>query len=151
MKYLLFLLLINITFNSVSAQNEHQFSNDKDTIKMSTPISTGSIYFLDKKTQVKLKKLAEKGDINAAFQLSQYFTLINKNNDEALKYLLIGARNGDVRAQYRVSQSFFNKKLYKEALFWAQEAKKNGISNLDEFIDPDEFIDEIKSEMNNQI
>lgn len=151
LKHLFLLFFIKMILNESYAQNTSKLPNNKEYInKMSNLTSTANTYHLDKETQLRLKDLAEKGDIDAAFRLSQYFTLVNKNDNEAVKYLLIGAKNGDVRAQYRVAQNFFKKKLYKDALFWANEAKKNGVEDLDKFIDPDEFINEIKAEINTQ-
>lgn len=106
----------------------------------SEPTSSGSIYGLPDERKEILMKEANSGDKDAAFTLYQHFAFSQLNDLEENKWLEIAARNGHIGAQYNLAVRFKEKRQLEKALYWANEALKNGE------VDAAKLIDEINRE-----
>lgn len=140
--FFLIILLINIVFftNQPSIYEGKKMSDPATTNiygseKASEPISTASIYALDRESISFLEEEARKGNKDAAFRLYEYYSLVILNEDMAYEWLLKSAEAGHSIAQYNLAIFLLQKDRDSEAAYWAKKARDNGVSLSDELTD----------------
>ncbi|WP_325370531.1 hypothetical protein [Dyella sp.] len=83
-------------------------------------------------TPVQVKKLTNEaldGSGKAALRLSRFYSNVVTNLDEAMKWAIIGAENGDANCQY-TAYAFLDRRMSSEdrrrAIFWLKKAADQG-------------------------
>lgn len=98
-------------------------------------ISTGSQAFLEQEfvlTPQQVKSLSSDaldGSGHAALRLSRFYSNVVVNLDEAMKWAIVGAEDGDANCQY-TAYTFLDRRMSPEdrrrALFWLKKAADQG-------------------------
>lgn len=86
-------------------------------------------FVLNQQQKLELTSQALDGSGQAALRLSRFYSNVTLNLDEALKWAIIGAENGDPNCQY-TAYGFLDRRTspddQRRAQFWLKQAAKQG-------------------------
>lgn len=118
MRFVRYLLLVLLTLTCVTpvvATDSHAFSEQE--------------FVLTPQQVTNLTNEALDGSGPAALRLSKFYSNVVTNLDEAMKWALIGAENGDANCQY-TAYAFLDRRISTEdrrrGLFWLKKAAEQG-------------------------
>jgi TPR repeat protein len=98
------------------------------------PITPALSFRLTEEQVNEFSQSAGKGDADAAFKLYLHFTLSISDSEKSRYWLRASAKNGHRIAQYNLAVSLYQEEKFKEALFWAEMAKRNGYEDAGRLI-----------------
>lgn len=127
-KYILLLLSIPVCWQLFHYE-------DKEIATMSTPISSGSTFYLSPSDIQNMELKASNGDKDAAFKLYQYYSFSNLDDGKAYMWLEKSAWLGHEIAQYNFIKLLLDQNKKLEAVDWVNKANRHGVH-----IDAEVFI-----------
>lgn len=86
-------------------------------------------FVLNQQQKLELANQALDGSGKAALRLSRFYSNVTLNFDEALKWALVGAENGDLNSEYTVYGLLSRRESpddQRRAMFWLRRAASQG-------------------------
>jgi TPR repeat protein len=126
MKRILFWIAAIITVSAVVIFMNKRLNKSQESPTPSTvePMSTGSIYSLSPQSIDELSAKGKTGDVDAAYRLYQYYSLVLNDRNNERYWLELAAKAGKGVAQYNFSSMLNEENNLSEAMKWALAAKK---------------------------
>lgn len=109
--------------------------SSQDSVGREQPLSTASVFRIEKDKLHAVIGRANSGDAEASFNLYHHYRYSEKNLNEAEQWLLLAAQQGHIISQYNLAVSFYKKNELDKALYWASLAKKNGEDKAESLIE----------------
>ncbi|PJK10931.1 hypothetical protein CO614_03350 [Lysobacteraceae bacterium NML120232] len=103
------------------------FIFEKDSVTMSTPVSSGSTFYLNAEEVKDMTLRADNGDKEAAFRLYQYYEFSVLDDEQSIKWLEKSAGLAHEVAQYNFVKSLLDQGREMEAADWVRRANSQGV------------------------
>ena len=122
-KALLTILLILFCLSALICVYARENNIHERKGKISSPINPSNSFDLTASEIKTLETLANKGDVNAAYRLAEYYQFAHLNEIEEEKWLTKAAELGHNDAQMILAILLYQHHRNNEAIFWAKKAK----------------------------